>query len=90
MHVDLKPKTDDEWWTYLVDYEHDGETYSVYVRAPSYEDAEARLQSIAQGAVKGRMGGYIDIPLPENTPKPVLMVIGHLLMRSLGFRKGKE
>lgn len=39
--------------TYLVSYEHEGEMWTVYLKAASFHDAEIRLMALAAGQVDG-------------------------------------
>ena len=43
----------DEYKTFLVEYQHDGHSYGLEPRAESFEDAEARLYRIGMGNVLG-------------------------------------
>lgn len=48
-----------EWKTYLVEYEFNGETWSILLPAYSWQEAQFRLQAIAQGKILGEIHGAI-------------------------------
>ena len=37
---------DEKWRTYLFEYNHDGATWSLEIKAPSQEDAQERLNKL--------------------------------------------
>ena len=72
----------------LIDYDYNGKLQSFHCWADSREDAKARLEAIKE---TGRVEGYpvwtIPVPLPLSTPRPILRVIGDILVRIVAFFK---
>lgn len=42
------------WFQYMLDYDHEGEPFSIHIWAKSFEEAEAKLAAIK---VSGRIAG---------------------------------
>jgi len=56
---------DDQWPTYLCSYRYQGKTWGFDIKAPSLEDAQARLMSIKHNSnVDGKL--FLEIPINEN------------------------
>ena len=52
--------TEPKFDTYLCQYEYDGKEWGFEIQAPSFEDAEARMRSIAtSGKVDGKLVGVV-------------------------------
>lgn len=73
----------------VIDYYYNGKRQSFQCRADSVDDAKARLEAIRETAwVEGFPVYTIPVPLSDSTPKPVLHVIGNILVRIVTFFKG--
>ena len=72
-----------------IDYDYNGKLMTFQCYAYSWEDAEARLQAIKE---TGRVGGFpvwtFNLPLPPSTPKPLLRMIGDILVHIVAWFKG--
>ena len=64
-------------------YRYKGRERALTIPADNWADAEARLAAISTGWVDGELGGVINMPLPERTPKSILNRIGDCLRFAL-------
>lgn len=80
-------KNNEEWGTYLIDYRYEGSRWTADLLAENIEDAKYRLRAIKGNAwiEGGPVVERIYIPLPESTPKPVLVTIGNFLASVMRF-----
>lgn len=71
------------------EYLYKGGRCSFDFYANSMEDAHARMKAIKEtGVVLGWPMYTIPVPLPESTPKPILRMIGDILVRIVAWFKG--
>lgn len=54
---------DDDFKTYLFEYDHDGSRWSFEIKATSVEDAEARVQRLPWARYVGELQGILPAPL---------------------------
>ena len=56
----------DESKTYLCDYKYEGATWSIEIKATSFEDAQKRLRALVRGEIVGELKFSIPVPLKES------------------------